>query len=1457
MIYSYDSRFSLIRIAFFFVAISTTVIQAVAQDLNVLFLGDRGSHQPRSRFILLEPAMTAAGIKLTYTEDMQDLTVENLAKYDALALYANINSIDPRQEKALLEYVAGGGGFVPIHCATFCFRNSKEVVALMGAQFQRHGTGVFRTEVVETDHPLMRGFGGFESWDETYVHHLHNEKQRTVLSYRVDREGREPWTWIRTHEKGRVFYTAWGHDYRTWRNPGFHNLIERGIRWAAGSDLQKVPDYLKDQPFPIPKMTMKRNDVKPFEFVDVGNKIPNYTPGKKWGTQGTALSKMQKPLAPNESIKHFVVPEGFHVELFASEPEIGGKPICMNWDERGRLWIAETYDYPNELQPPGKGRDRIRILEDTTGDGKADKFTVFAEKLSIPTSITFHDGGIIVQDGSQTKFMKDTDGDDVADETKVLLTGWTLGDTHGGVSNFQFGLDNWIWAMQGYNDSQPKSETKPLGQRFRQGFFRFRPDGSKLEFLRSTNNNTWGLGLSEEGIVFGSTANGNPSVYMPIPNRYYEQVRGWTPSLVLGSMADTAQFQPITENIRQVDWHGGYTAGAGHALYTARQYPREYWNRAAFVNGPTGHLVGTFVLREEGTDFKSTNPFNLLASDDQWSAPIMAEVGPDGNVWVIDWYNYIVQHNPTPHGFERGKGNAYESDLRDKKHGRIYRVVYGDKPSRPSIDLGAATPATLVQTLTHPTMLWRKHAQRLLVERGNPDVANALINLVNDQSVDEIGLNVGAIHALWTLHGLGQLDGANQPALAAVGGALSHPSRGVRRNAIQTLPPTFDSAQAILLLDLLNDSDAQVRLAALLALCDLPSTSKTGPALVAMWEKQARYKDRWTPDALTAAAAANDVGFLKAAAGIESADDELVKITRIVAEHYARGGDQNELPDVIAALVEADSAVMNAVVSGLANGWPEDKPPTLGEYLQTNLKLLVEKLEPSSRGSIVKLAQNWGSEEFGDYARKVSEDLLKKVDNEKLNVDQRLNAVREVVMFRPNDAGIVDDLLARINPQIDPTLGTGIVEALGLSESDQVGNQIAGQIRGMTPRVRLAAISVLLSRPRSTNSLLEMIEKGQLLLSELTLTQQRSLANHPNARIRDRASTILKRGGALPNVDRQKVLADMAPVALLKGNAAAGKTIFKEQCGNCHKFNGEGVEIGPDLSGMAVHPKQELLTHIIDPSRDVEGNYRRYTVTTIDGLLFNGMLASESKTAIELFDEKGKKQVILREDIDELAGSTKSIMPDGFEKQISKENMTDLLEFLTQRGKFVPVSLRKIATISSASQMFNGAGDAEKLVFKDWSPKTFKGVPFQLIDPEGGTVDNAIELFGPHGSISRKMPKSVEFPCHGNIKAIHMLGGVGGWAFPFDRNETVSMIVRVKYADGQSEDHELLNGQHFADYIHRADVPKSEFAFAVRNQQLRYLAVYPKRTEPIQSIQLIKGPDDTAPVTMAITLETR
>jgi putative membrane-bound dehydrogenase-like protein len=833
-----------------FLLIAPTCFAQGGGRIKILFLGDNGHHQPQARFAQLAPLMKDRGIDLTYTDKMTDLNPSTLAAYDGLMIYSNETRISPEQEKALIDYLSSGHGFIPIHCASYCFLNSPKYIALVGAQFKSHKTGTFTTRIVDAAHPIMRGFKGFETWDETYVH-TKIAPDIHVLQVRREGDRDEPWTWVRNEGKGRVFYTAYGHDERTWGNEGFCDLVERGVRWATRQDA--------DAAFEHPKMAGPSPDAKPFEYVTADG-IPFYDPTGKSRRGEGVWNKMQKPLDAAESVKHMQLPEGFEIKLFASEPDII-KPLTMAWDERGRLWIVESVDYPNRVTEPGKGSDRIKICEDTDGDGVADKFTIFAEGLNIPTSLTFWNGGVIVHERKSTWFMKDTDGDGKADVKKELFTGWYRGlDTHAGPSNLRYGLDNWIWGMVGYAAYSGTVGDKQL--RFSQGFYRFKPDGSQLEFIRSTSNNTWGIGFSDEGIVFGSTANGCPSVYMPIPNRYYESVHGWSPT-VLQMISDSFKFNAITEKVRQVDFHGGYTAAAGHALYTARAYPKEYWNRTAFVTEPTGHIVGTFILEPNGADFKSHNRFNLLASNDEWTAPIMAEVGPDGFVWVIDWYNYIVQHNPTPMGFKTGEGAAYVTPRRDKEHGRIYRIAYtGSKAYKP-IDLSKALPAELVETLKNDNQFWRKHAQRLLVEKQDKSVVPALVKLVNDQSVDEIGLNVGAIHALWTLQGLGALDEATARA------ALKHPSAGVRRNAVQVLPQTAQSLAAILDADLLSDADAQVRLQSLLAVADMPSGGpegqRAGDGIYALLRRPENIGDRWIPEAAVAAAAKHDAAFLHSA----------------------------------------------------------------------------------------------------------------------------------------------------------------------------------------------------------------------------------------------------------------------------------------------------------------------------------------------------------------------------------------------------------------------------------------------------------------------------------------------------------------------------------------------------------------------------------------------------------------
>lgn len=814
------------------------------RKIEILFLGHRSDHHPSEQYApILAAALSRHGIDISYTNDPNDLNAGTLNQYDGLILYANYDEITPSQERALLNFVDGGKGFIPIHCASYCFRNSAEYVELVGAQFLRHDTATFTARIVNDTHPVTKGLEAFKTWDETYVHHEHNP-DRTVLMERKEGDTTEPWTWVREQGEGRVFYTAYGHDERTWNHPGFQKLMENGIVWAVGDRVKSQwEQYMAEEP--ALAYTPKPN-------------IPNYE-------QRDPAPQFQAPLPPEESKKLIQIPVGFRLELFASEPDIIN-PIAMDWDERGRLWVIETVDYPNSVRnAAGVGDDRIKICEDTDGDGRADKFTVFAEDLNIPTSLVLANGGVIVSQAPNFLFLKDTNGDDRADVRETIITGWGTFDTHAGPSNLTYGLDNYIWGTVGYSGFE--GQIAGQDRKFSQGLYRFAPDASDFEYLTSTSNNTWGLGFTETFDVFASTANNTHSVYLGIPDRYYEGVVGIPTN---GSIKIDGHYamHPITEHVRQVDVFGGFTAASGHRFYTARDFPETYWNTMALVCEPTGHLLHMAMIEKEGAGFTEKDGWNLLASADEWVSPVEAKVGPDGAVWVADWYNFIVQHNPTPNpergGYqaENGDGNAYINPLRDKEHGRIWRIVYKNaKPYEP-MTLSQDDPAGLVAALGNDNMFWRTTAQRLLVERKNLDVLPDLYRLINHKTIDDQGMNPAAVHALWTLHGLGALDSTQAYRVAV--GALRHPAAGVRKAAVQVLPRTPWANLAILQASVLHDTDPHTRLAAFLALSEMEPSAKLGKMLYELSMDEEIQSDAWLAKALYNAAVRHQKGFTDA-----------------------------------------------------------------------------------------------------------------------------------------------------------------------------------------------------------------------------------------------------------------------------------------------------------------------------------------------------------------------------------------------------------------------------------------------------------------------------------------------------------------------------------------------------------------------------------------------------------------
>ncbi len=583
--------------------------------------------------------------------------------------------------------------------------------------------------------------------------------------------------------------------------------------------------------------------------------------------------KFQAPLAPKDSMRYTQVPADFDFQLFAAEPDVV-KPIYVTWDERGRAWVVEAHDYPHGLVNEGEpGHDSIKICEDTDGDGKADKFTMFADKLNLATSLVFVNGGIMVSEARHMLFLKDTDGDDKADVRQAILPGWGTGDTHAMQSNLGRGFDNWLYGAVGYSNFRGRVGGKDL--QFGQGIFRFKADGSALEFLHQYNNNTWGFGLNAHGDVFGSTANGNPTFYGYLPAHILNPTQpgfsrrgggGFRPGYRLGpdnagdgnapqvrrlpsakSMAPGMRMHPNTPNVRMVDNFGGYTAAAGHAFMVSDALPPRLQGKA-LVTEPTAKLIGIMDIQPDGGGYKASDGGNLLASTDEWMSPIFADVGPDGSIWVIDFYSFIIQHNPTPSiqsaGIQAttGRGGAYqtEKNLRDQTHGRIYRVVWKDGPKSSIKSLAKAKSPELVAALDSGNQFWSLTAQRLIVDNKMTDAAPALKKRVRSGAGGK-----GAIHALWSLEGIGALDKDTHQS------ALLDKDPALRRNAIRALPANEAGRQLFFSSPAIQDPDLITREVAFVKLAEFPTIPEIQTVVAQLPRAAVNTNDAYLNDALT------------------------------------------------------------------------------------------------------------------------------------------------------------------------------------------------------------------------------------------------------------------------------------------------------------------------------------------------------------------------------------------------------------------------------------------------------------------------------------------------------------------------------------------------------------------------------------------------------------------------------
>ncbi|MFO0808434.1 MAG: c-type cytochrome [Gemmataceae bacterium] len=662
-----------------------------------------------------------------------------------------------------------------------------------------------------------------------------------------------------------------------------------------------------------------------------------------------------------------------------------------------------------------------------------------------------------------------------------------------------------------------------------------------------------------------------------------------------------------------------------------------------------------------------------------------------------------------------------------------------------------------------------------------------------------------------------------------------------------------DETSATLIVDgrCLNDSDAGVRLAALLALAEMPGTV-TAWSVALMAAEDRNVNDRWISQAAVAAAAPSGVKFLLAPAAKPEA-------LRVVAGHVVRG-DKVDLASLFeAAATKLESA--DAILGGIAANWPARRPMVFDGRAEAALKNLMDlirrndKIRQAVLPSLAALLKAGGkADALAAVAGDLTRTLAARVADATLGEAERLAAARDLVTLG-SDAEAVK-LVETISGKATPTWARGVLDALAESRSDAIGPAVVGRWEELTPSVRGAAVALLARRAAWAKALVDGVEAGKVDKGDLSVDQAQLLTRHPDKALAERATKVLASGGKLPNPDRRAVVERLMAVAKQPGDKARGRAVFEANCAKCHKHGDLGNSVGPDLTGMAVREKAELLIEVLDPNRSVEGNYQQYSATTKRGTSIQGLLVSETKTAVELLDAENKRHVVLRDDLEELFNTKRSLMPEGFET-LPPSDLASLLTFLTAFDRYLPLPLNKAATITSVRGMFNNKEDTvERLVFKTWGTQTFAGVPFQVIDPRDGSVPNVVLLQGPSGAVSREMPKSVSVQCNAPVKTLHLLGGVAGWASPGGREGSVSMIVRFVYADGKTEDHELKNGVEMADYNGLVEVPGSKLAFNLGGRQVRYLALTPKRpTAKVEKVEFVKGTDRTAPLVVAATVE--
>ena len=958
-------------------------------------------------------------------------------------------------------------------------------------------------------------------------------------------------------------------------------------------------------------------------------------------------------LSPADALKHFKVAEGFEVQLFASEPMVR-QPVTMTFDARGRMWVIQYLQYPTPAgltpvevdrylrtrydrvpEPPPRGprgADRITILEDTDGDGRADKAKDFVNGLNLATALAIGDGGVYVGQAPYLLFYPDRNGDDVPDgDPEVLLSGFGMEDAHAVINSLQFGPDGWLYGAQG---STVTAEVRGIG--FQQGIWRYHPRTRRFELFSEGGGNTWGLDFDRHGNIIAGTNFGERVCLHQVQGGYY--VKGFSKHGPLHNPYTYGYFEHATHQ-----GHSGGHVTCGGIVYQGGAYPREFENTYLGAN-LLSNAIYRSAIEPDGSTFKTRYRDTLLSTDDIWFRPIDCLTGPDGSVFVADWYDQRANH-------------VIPEDTWDRSNGRIWKIVWREKPPalNSSFNLERCTSGDLVNLLSHANAWWRREARRILSERRDPAVQVRLL-----QTIEQAGEQALAVEALWALY----VSGGWSDAVAIE--LLDHPSADVRTWTVRLIGDDRRELpreiRARLLKLAAEEPSATVR-------SQLAATSKRligrdALALVArLWRRAEDQRDPHIPLLLWWAIEdkANSDREAILALLAEKGTWQLPLVRETIVERLARRylAERNEAGyGACAALLamapsREDSLALVAAMERDFSGRPlEQVPAPLAAALARLWQM--EGSDPT----LTRFALRLGSREA--YARALS----------RLADRSEPPAVRLAFISAVGQAGR-DDALSSLLPLVDETgpqaetIRMAALAALEHFSDDAVAREVLARYAGFSPPLRSRAVALLCSRGSWSHQLVEAVTAGKIDPADVPIDRIRQMLAHHD---RELARAIESRWGkirpATPGEKQAYVPVMGRMLNERPGELANGQKLFIKHCATCHTLFGEGNKVGPDLTSADRKNRDALLINILDPSGTIRPEYVSQTALLIDGRVLTGLVSESGSGQLTFVDAKNQKVTVARNEIEEIKPADQSLMPDRLLETLTPQEVRDLFRYL-------------------------------------------------------------------------------------------------------------------------------------------------------------------------------------------------